>query len=99
MTGGDTTQPEVRCAAPGCANPTVRRHPRGRPPIYCCPACQRRAARLYVDIDCDHDTPGRPTGRVWRVRLCRRGRCVVIADGLGRPSAEHLGTAGAAHPA
>jgi hypothetical protein len=85
-----TAPPQVRCAAPGCATPIVRRHRRGRPPVYCSPACRRRAARLYVDIDCDRDLPGRPAGRVWRVRLCRRGRCVVIADGLGRPSAEDL---------
>ncbi len=90
MTADTATPAEARCAGPGCANPIVRRHQRGRPPLYCCPACRRRAAQLYVDIDCDDHTPGRPAGRVWRVRLRRQQRYVVIADGLGRLRAEDL---------
>ena len=90
MTPDAATPAQTRCAGPDCANPIVRRHRRGRPPLYCSPACRRRAARVYVDIDCDPDLPGRPAGRVWRVRLRRQQHCVVIVDGLGRLCAEDL---------
>lgn len=86
-----SSSPEPRCAAPGCANPVVRRHRRGRPPRYCSPACRRRAARPCVELDhTDTAEQHRPQGRVWRVRLHYRGRSLIVADGLGRPSAESL---------
>jgi hypothetical protein len=46
---------------------------------------------LSVEVDSEgEEGTGRPTGRVWLVRL-RRGKAeVVIAAELGRPSAEHL---------
>jgi hypothetical protein len=83
-------QPEpATCAGPGCHNPVVRRHHRGRPPRYCSPTCRQQAAQPHVEID--HDpVDGRPVGRVWTVRLHRNGRSVVIADHLGRPSADYL---------
>jgi hypothetical protein len=88
MTGPSATDPP-RCAAPGCPNHVVRSHRRGRPPRYCSPGCRNRASHPYVEVD--HDpTDGRPVGRVWLVRLVRRDRCVVIARGLGRPSADYL---------
>ena len=77
------------CAAAGCTNPIERRHRRGRPPLYCSPTCRHRAARVTVEVD-HEDLTGRPVGRVWLVRLRRRNHTVVIADGLGRPSADYL---------
>jgi hypothetical protein len=46
---------------------------------------------LSVEVDHEGDqAAGRPTGRVWLVRM-RRGRNeVVVASELGRPSADHL---------
>ena len=80
----------ISCVAPGCTNPPAeRRHRHGRPPLYCSPACRRRAARITVEVDHD-DLNDRPVGRVWHVRLRRRDRTVVIVDGLGRPSADYL---------
>lgn len=82
------------CAAPDCDNPVVRR-PRGRPAIYCSPTCRpsRRARhpRLTVEIDHPDTSPdGRPTDRVWTVRLRRGPTTVTIADDLGWPSANTL---------
>jgi hypothetical protein len=90
---------ETTCAAPGCANPVTRR-PRGRPAIYCSPACRsaahrtdRRRAHEPVTVEVDHGSTsakGRPAGRVWMVRLRRGERSVIVATGLGWPSADHL---------
>ena len=82
------------CAAPGCNNTVVRRA-RGRPASYCSPACRpsRRTARPRLTVELDHpDTSpdGRPTDRVWVVRLRRGPRTVTIADNLGWPSAASL---------
>ena len=91
----------ITCAAPGCDRPVTRGGP-GRPRIYCTPACRPTATRptattsptpngLTVQIDHEpvpDDT--RPTGRIWSVQLQRAGQVVVIATGLGRPSADHL---------
>jgi hypothetical protein len=89
--------PVVTCAAPGCANPVHRPRRRGRPPIYCSPACRSRSRRrptpgpLLVEVDHEPDHPGpRPAGPIWLVRLRRDTRTVTLATGLGRPSAEHL---------
>jgi hypothetical protein len=89
---------ETRCAAPGCTAILVRGR-RGRPPVYCSPACRaaahrkRRPAAEPLTVEVDHGSTSakqRPTGRVWLVRLRRGERAVIIATGLGRPSADHL---------
>jgi hypothetical protein len=82
------------CAAPSCDNP-VPPSPRGRPPIYCSPACrpsrQPRSSSVYVEIDHPATSAdGRPVERLWTVRLRRGNRAVVIADNLGWPSANAL---------
>ena len=88
------------CARPGCAN-LVHRNPRGRPRLYCSPACrdathrhQHPDARAPITIELDHHDVGtaRPTGHVWLVRIRRGTRNTVIADELGRTSAELLAT-------
>ncbi len=88
------------CAATGCDRP-VERPPgrRGRPPIYCSPACRkaRRApatrSRLVLELDHEPTDPGaRPTGRVWRVQLRRDEQVVVLGAGLGWATARALGS-------
>lgn len=90
---------ENRCARTGCDNP-VPRNLRGRPRLYCTPAC-RMAAHRYdhpdrhapLIVEVDHGSTssrGRPAGHAWLVRLRRGSQQAVIAVGLGRPSAEHL---------
>ena len=91
---------EIRCAAPECTATVVRSGGRGRPALYCSPACRAAASRNHrrprntpptVEVDhCSTSARGRPSGRVWLVRLRRGEHAVVIATGLGRPSAEHL---------
>jgi hypothetical protein len=79
----------------------VPRNPRGRPRLYCTPACRTAAHRYHqhpdtrepLHVDVDHGSTssrGRPTGHVWLVRLRRGNHQVILAVGLGRPSAEHL---------
>jgi hypothetical protein len=96
----DVSSPnENRCARPDCPNP-VPRNPRGRPRLYCTPACRMAAhrdrdpdARAPLTVEVDHGSTssrGRPAGHVWLVRLRRGQHQVVVAVGLGRPSAEHL---------
>jgi hypothetical protein len=89
---------ETRCAAPNCTQILVR-GPRGRPPLYCSPTCRtaahrkRRPATQPLNVEIDHGSTSakqRPAGRVWLVRLRRGDRTVIIATGLGRPSADHL---------
>jgi hypothetical protein len=87
------------CARPGCAQPVVR-NPRGRPRLYCTPACRAEANRqrpadahapLLVEVDHGSTTSrGRPAGQVWLVRIRRGGQQAIVAHGLGRPSADHL---------
>lgn len=85
------------CQAPGCANPVPQMSRRGRPTAYCSPACRpsshkaRAPRRITVEIDHEPtETGARPAGRVWSVQLSRGTRSVVVASGLGRPSADHL---------
>ncbi len=90
---------EMTCAAPGCTSPVIRGG-RGRPAIYCSAACRSATYRIHrhraeepVVVEVDHGSTsakGRPTGRVWMVRLRRGQRSVIVAIGLGRPSADHL---------
>jgi hypothetical protein len=96
VTSATGNDPAGVCARPGCGEPLVRKA-RGRPPLYCSPACRHAVARrgpvlrLLVEVDHDRDeTAGRPTGHVWVVRLRRGERLVEVASGLGRPSAEYL---------
>lgn len=94
-----TTPAPARCARPGCPN-AVTRNPRGRPRLYCTPACRTEAHRHShpdrrhpITVDVDHDpTAGtnRPAGHVWFVALRRGDQHAVIATSLGRPTAEHL---------
>ena len=96
---GISSRNENRCANPGCPNP-VPRNPRGRPRLYCAPACRMAAHRhdhpdrsAPITVEIDHGSTssrGRPAGHVWLVRLRRGNRQAIIAVGLGRPSAEHL---------
>lgn len=82
------------CANPGCDNPLPPQG-RGRPAIYCTPACrpsrQRRPTALSVEVEHPDTSPdGRPADRVWTVRLRRGPHAVVIAENLGWPSANAL---------
>jgi hypothetical protein len=82
------------CANDGCDNPVARSKRPGRPAIYCSlecrPASQKRR-RISVSVTHEPTEDGtRPAGRIWQVQLSRGARLVTIADGLGRPSAEHL---------
>ncbi|MDQ1535764.1 MAG: hypothetical protein QOE58_157 [Actinomycetota bacterium] len=85
----------VTCAAPGCDD-LVTRGGRGRPRIYCslgCRQCGLRSAASRLIVEVDHEPTldqTRAAGRIWIVRLRRAGRTVVIAEQLGRPSADHL---------
>ena len=86
----------IACARPGCPRPAAPRQSRGRPPIYCTPACRAAAQRrpdagpILVEIDHTSPEPGRPSGRVWLVRLRRGQHTVTIATNLGRPTANTL---------
>ncbi len=94
-----SSRPETRCAAPGCTT-ALTRTGRGRPALYCSPGCRTAAHRHHrqhrdqpLTVEVDHGSTsakGRPAGRVWLVRLRRGERAIIIAAGLGRPSAEHL---------
>ncbi len=91
--------PAQSCARPGCPQPVVR-NPRGRPRLYCTPACRAEAHRQRAPdthapllVEVDHGSTSsrsRPAGHVWLVRLRRGHHQTIVAIGLGRPSAEHL---------
>ena len=83
------------CATPGCHEQLPPQSGRGRPRLYCSTRCRStgsvRGGVLSVEVDHEGDqAAGRPTGRVWLVRMRRGPRSVVIAAELGRPSADHL---------
>ena len=86
--------PARTCASPACSNDVVRRPgARGRPRIYCSPACRpsRTASgrQLSVEMDqLDHDEDG--AGRCWLVRLRRGNQAVIVGQDLGRFSATAL---------
>jgi len=85
------------CWAEGCDNPVPPRIDRGHPFTYCSASCrptqQRKHPTVSLVAEIDH-TPTkentRPAGRIWSVRLRRGTRVVIIAEELGRPSADHL---------
>ena len=99
ITSPNETGSPTRCARPGCPQPVVR-NPRGRPRLYCSPACRTEAHRQRapgasnpLTVEVDHGSTssrGRPAGHVWLVRLRRGPTQTIVAIGLGRPSAEHL---------
>ncbi len=85
----------ITCASAGCDNPVLRRPgQRGRPPIYCSPAC--RPSRTGgpggpISVEVDHDDgDGDSSGRCWVVRLRRGARSVVVGRDLGRFGASLL---------
>jgi len=80
------------CAAPGCGKPVHRRPgARGRPPIYCSPACRpSRQGDPTVHVEVDHDGNEDGPSRFWTVSLRRGGRRVVVGRDLGRFSATLL---------
>ena len=91
--------PDRRCAAPSCEEPVVQILARGRPRIYCSPACRpshaapsgRPSARISVEVEPDDarlDDPN--TARTFVVRVRREKRSVVVAHGVGRFSAAAL---------
>lgn len=82
------------CAALECTN-IVTRNARGRPRIYCSKECRPTRSRPRIVVEVDHPEvshDGRPSERLWTVRLRRGNRSVVVADGLGWPSANALAT-------
>lgn len=90
-------RPDVACAAPGCDRPVHQPTTRGRPPIYCSPACRAavkcRPHNRPVLVEVDHpplDTRDRPAGRIWQVTLRRGDRAVTVATDLGRTTADDL---------
>jgi hypothetical protein len=86
-------RPET-CATPGCTEELPPPSGRGRPRLYCSTRCRSSATSrgaLSVEVDYEgDDAGGRPTGRVWLVRMRRGSDEVVVATELGRPSADHL---------
>jgi len=89
-----TDRPTI-CARPDCENALGDYAGIGRPRLFCSPQCRRtnvaRGGTLNVEVDYEGEAgAGRPTGRVWFVRLRRGSAEVVIATELGRPSADHL---------
>ena len=85
------------CARDGCDEPVPTTNKRGRPAIYCSPACRpsattttsRRSVSVELTAPAGTDDT-RPTGRVFSVQLRRGTRAVVIATDLGRLSASAL---------
>jgi hypothetical protein len=82
------------CAKDGCDNTVLRSGRPGRPAIYCSPECRPTPPKVRgLSVSVTHEPTEentRPAGRIWQVQLSRGARMVMIADGLGRPSAEHL---------
>jgi len=90
-----STERPTMCATPGCETQLPPPSGRGRPRLYCSTKCRSttavRGGVLSVEVDYEGDPcAGRPTGRVWLVRMRRGNNDVVIATELGRPSADHL---------
>jgi len=73
-----------------------RNRPAGTSTVVLLPRCRTasatRTAQLGVEVD--HETldenAARPFGRVWLVKMRRGPKEVVVAQGLGRPSADYL---------
>jgi hypothetical protein len=66
---------------------------RGRPALYCGPSCRpsQKSKSIAIEVLNPDESPnGRPAERTWTVRLRRGKRFVVIANGLGWPSASTL---------
>lgn len=86
----------IACAAPGCDTPVPQHSGPGRPALYCSSGCRpshRQAGVVGVVVEVEHpdvSPDGRPSDRVWVVRLRRGPKVVVIANDLGWPSATAL---------
>lgn len=94
LANSSPSQPKV-CAARGCRERLPAQSGRGRRRIYCSARCRSisvaRNGALRVEVDhAGDDESGRPTGRVWLVRMRRGKDEVIVATELCRPSADHL---------
>ena len=85
------------CMAPGCENAVTPTRGQGRPTRYCSPACRpsfhKKGATRRLTVGIDHEPTengARPAGRIWFVQLSAGSKHVIVATGLGRPSADHL---------
>ena len=79
-----------RCAAPGCDNEVPRRAgQRGRPAVYCSPACRPSYVRPVLVVDVERDEADED-GRDWLVTLRRGPSVVIVSRQLGRFSATAL---------
>jgi hypothetical protein len=83
---GHTGRPAIYCS-PACR----QRRPRTRPgPAAKTPAAATPDA-IVVELDHPAESPdGRAIQRVWTLQLRRHDRVVVIAEGLGWPTANAL---------
>ena len=80
----------TRYSATPAAGPGSTAPPPAAPPRTATP---HPDAREPLQVEVDHGSSssrGRPAGHVWLVRLRRGDLHVILAVGLGRPSAEHL---------
>jgi hypothetical protein len=79
----------LTCARDGCENPVLRRpNQRGRPQIYCSPACRPSYSRPQLSVEVEREeSDDAEHGRDWSVRLRRGERILVVQRGIGRFSA------------
>lgn len=98
---GHTGRPAIYCS-PACRQRRPR--PRRTPPADPTPARPTPArptadsalsaddtAAIVVELDHPDQSPdGRPVERIWNLRLRRRHHVVIIAEGLGWPTANAL---------
>lgn len=77
------------CARDGCDNEVLRRPgQRGRPQVYCSPACRPSYSRSLLTVEVEREeSDDAEHGRDWSVRLRRGERVLVVRDGIGRFSA------------
>jgi len=91
-----TGRPAIYCS-PACRQrrPRPRRTPPAdptpaRPTAGSAPSADASAA-IVVELDHPDQSPdGRPVERVWTLRLRRRHHVVIVAEGLGWPTANAL---------
>lgn len=79
----------LTCARDGCDNPVLRRPgQRGRPQIYCSPACRPSYSRPQLSVEIEREeSEDTSHGRDWNVRLRRGEQSLVVQRGIGRFSA------------
>jgi len=83
------------CAADSCHNEVPTKHRPGRPSIYCSPECRPsfvgRGSGVTVAVGHEPTADdARPSGRIFFVELRKGKHSVVVANEIGRPSAEDL---------